>query len=449
MKIKLLLVLFCLHVSQIIFSQDILEQYIQTGFENNQSIKQQEFALERSVYALKEAKSLFLPNVSFLTDYFLADGGRLIDLPLGDLLNPIYTSLNELTNSSNFPQIENQSILFNPDNYYDARFRTTLPVLNIELQYNRRIKQEQVSLQQVEIDLYKRELAKEIKVAYFSYLKTLKAISIYEIALKLANESKRINEALFRNDKVNRTSVLRSENEIAKYAALKENAQRTSNSAKSYFNFLLNKDLTDEILVDSSYSKVASYSGNSATIKNREELVKLQISSNINNYVEGLSKSYIVPKLNTFFDIGLQNYDWQFDNNSGYYFFGVSLRWDLFSSGKNQYKIKQVQIENQIIQSQYDYVDSQLLVQFNTAVNSFNSSLESYKAAILIFKTSQKYYSDMLKLYQEGLSLFIELLDAQNQLVRSELEVNISLYDTYIRAAEIEYANASFNINNY
>jgi outer membrane protein TolC len=55
----------------------------------------------------------------------------------------------------------------------------------------------------------------------------------------------------------------------------------------------------------------------------------------------------------------------------------------------------------------------------------------------------------LLRLYKEGQVLFIELLDAQNQLIQSQLQVSISLYDTYIRAAEIERANASFNINNY
>ena len=72
----------------------------------------------------------------------------------------------------------------------------------------------------------------------------------------------------------------------------------------------------------------------------------------------------------------------------------------------------------------------------------------SYQAAVSAFTTSQKFYNDMLRLYKEGQALFIELLDAQNQLIQSELQVNISLCDTYIKAAEIERANASFNLNN-
>ncbi len=448
MKYKLLLITLFISAFQTVKCQGVLEQYIQTGFAKNQSIQQQKIALDKSAYALKEAKSLFLPNVSFMTDYFLAGGGRTVDFPAGDLLNPVYGSLNQLTNSNNFPELENQNILLNPNNFYDAKFRATLPILNLEIAYNKRIKQHQVDIQKLEVDLYKRELAKEIKIAYFNYLQAEEAIKVYNTALDLVQESNRINEALYRNDRVNRTAVIRSENEVLKFEAQREIALQTANSAKAYFNFLLNRNLSDAIIIDDAYQTAAIFLGDSSTVDQREELLKVSMASAINEKLEGLSKSYFVPKLSTFIDLGSQGFDWQFDNDTRYYFFGVSLQWDLFSSGKNRFKTKQVQLDNQIIQSQSDYVETQLKLQLTTAINSFNSSLQSYQAAISIFQSSQKYYADIKRLYQEGTALFIELLDAQNQLVKSELQVNISLYDTYSKAAEIERANASFNINN-
>ena len=45
----------------------------------------------------------------------------------------------------------------------------------------------------------------------------------------------------------------------------------------------------------------------------------------------------------------------------------------------------------------------------------------------------------MFRLYKEGQALFIELLDAQNQLVTAKLQLNISLFDTWIKATEIYY----------
>ena len=78
-------------------------------------LQQQQFALEKSMYALKEAQSLFLPKVSLQADYFLAGGGRTVDFPAGDILNPVYATLNQLTEGNNFPTVENQRILLNPN----------------------------------------------------------------------------------------------------------------------------------------------------------------------------------------------------------------------------------------------------------------------------------------------------------------------------------------------
>ncbi len=442
---KAYLLALCWLFAKAVFGQSLLEGYIEEGFAKNQSIQQQQIVLEKSMYALKEAKTLFLPKMNLLADYFLAGGGRTVDFPAGTLLNPVYGSLNQLTNSNNFPQLENQSILLNPNNFYDVRVRTTLPLYNPEIGYNKKIKQEQISLQEQEVKLYKRELAKDIKVAYFRYLQAMAAIKIYEEALGLANESKRINESLFKNEKVNRTVVLRAENEALRYQNLLQNAQKNSHSAKSYFNFLLNKNLTDSIAIDPSYQQPAIVIESSNT-EQREEIQKLRIASNINTQVEGMNKSYRLPRLSTFLDVGSQGFDGQINDKTAYYFFGLSLQWELFSFGKNTYKSKQAALESKAIQAQSSYVNQQLEVQYITALNSFNSAAYSYESALLALSTAQKFHADMLKLYKSGQALFIELLDAQNQLVQAELQAKISLYDTYIKAAEVERANASFNI---
>lgn len=172
-----LLISFTLFMSVLFASgQKILDAYIKDGLSNNQSIQRQELGLEKNLFALKEAKSLFYPKVTFLADYFLADGGRTVDFPAGDLLNSVYSSLNQLTSSNRFPQLQNQQILLNPNNFYDARFRTTVPLYNKELSFNKKLKQEQIQLQTFELNLFKRELVKEIKVAYFAYLQSVQAV---------------------------------------------------------------------------------------------------------------------------------------------------------------------------------------------------------------------------------------------------------------------------------
>jgi len=424
--------------------QSPLDNYIEEGFRNNLMVREQNIALEKSLSALKEAQSLFLPSVVFQSDYFLAGGGRTVDFPAGDLLNPVYSTLNQLAGGGNFPQLQNERILLNPHNFYDVKFRTSAPLFNLELNYNKRIKQHQVSLQQIEIELYQVELAKDIKVAYFQYLQANEAIKIYESALVLVQEGKRINESLFNNDKVNRTVLLRSESEIARYKSLVEISRQNAKSAKAYFNFLLNKHLDAEIEIDQSYNNVPVPDTNRELIANREELQKLRLSKSINAQLEGLSKSFIIPKFSTFLDLGSQGFDGRFDRSTRYYFFGISLQWDLYQGGRNNHQVKQIQLESRILQSREEYVEQQLNLQFSNAIHEFSSSIANYDSAMLIQASSRQFYKDILKLYKEGKALFIEVLDAQNQLVQSELQANIFLFDAYIKAALIERAGASF-----
>ena len=427
-------------------AQTNLDAYVKTALNNNETIKQQQFLLTKSLYALKEAKSLFLPSVGFNASYTIAGGGRTVDIPVGDLLNPVYKTLNQMTGANKFPQVQNQSILLNPDNFYDAKIRTTYPILNAEIEYNRKIKKQQYGLQQIEISLYKRELVKEVKQAYYKYLQAGEAVDIYQTALSLVKENLRVNTSLFNNQKVNRTAVVRSDNEVSKYNALLESAKQTQNNAKAYFNFLLNTALNTEIITDSITAVPDDLFLTDTTVAKREELGKLKQALAINQNITALAKSYNRPKLNSFVDLGTQAFDFKVNNKSFYYLAGISLEWNIFSGNKNKHKIKQTEAEGKVLQSQTSYVEQQLKLQLTTSANLLKAAIAEYNAAQSQVASSQKYYNDMFRLYKEGQALFIELLDAQNQLVTAKLQLNISLFDTWIKATEIERANASFII---
>ena len=440
-----LLLSFTLTASQL-KAQDRLNAYIAEGLASNQSIKQQDFLLEKNVFALREAKSLFLPNVSFSTTYARADGGRTIDVPTGDLLNGVYATLNKLTGSPAFPHLENQHVQLNPDNFYDAKFRTSIPILNAELLYNKRIKIQQVDLQQTEVKLYKRELVNDIQSAYYQYAKAVNAVHIYETSLRLVEEGKRINASLFKNEKVNRSAVIRSDNEVARVNASLIGAKKTKESARYYFNFLLNKPLTDSITLEEVSALPAPAVMFSTDVQKREELSKLRLAQGINRNLTSMTRSYLIPKIGTYIDLGSQAFNWDFNRQSRYYFLGVSLQWDFFAAGKNTYRTKQAIADQHGLEAQTDYVWQQLLMALKIKQNELASALARHEAARSQLKTAQTYYDDELKLYKEGLVIYIELLDAQNQLINTKLDTNIALFDIWIAHAGIERANASFDI---
>jgi outer membrane protein TolC len=397
------------------------------------------------MWALKEARSLFYPTVSLNGSYTKAEGGRTIDIPIGDMLNPVYNTLNQITNSNAFPTLENQSVLINPDNFYDAKIHTTMPLLNFEIIYNKRIKNQQTSLQKIELEIYQRELVKEIKIAYYKYLQSVEGIKIYQDALALVKENQRVNKSLFKNEKINRTAVLRSDNEVIRIQANLETAKQNSNNAKSYFNFLLNEKLDAAIEVDE--NEAPPIDAVSENTQNREELKKLTQAKEINDNVSKLTQSYWFPKVNGFADFGIQDFDFEVNKQSRYYFAGVGLEWNIFSGNKNKFKLKQTEEDSKKISSQIDNVKQQLLLQFQVSQNNLKSALEQFYADKNQKESAKKYNEDITKLYKEGQAIYIELLDAQNQWVNAQLNTNIALYNSWIAFAELERANATFTFN--
>ncbi|NIJ54166.1 TolC family protein [Dyadobacter arcticus] len=443
-------VLFTMLLSGLAFKvsaqEAALQKYIEQGLKNNQGLRQQGFILEKNIYALKEAKSFFLPEVNFNTTYLDSRGGRKISIPIGDLLNPVYSSLNQLTNSSAFPQVENVNQTFNPNNYYDAKFRTSLPLYNAEITYNTGIRKEQINFQQAEVDVYKRELVKEIKVAYYACLQSDEAIHILESAVSLATENLKFNQLLVKNDKAIRTVVSRSENELIGLQAKLDDSKNQAATAIAYLNFLLNSPLDTKI--DLQKSGEVLIDADSLATGRREELVKLESLYKINALSGQLARAAALPKLATFIDLGTQGDFIKFNNDTRYYLFGLTLDWRIFAGNRGQYKAKQAMLEGQATGEQISQVEQQLQLQTQTSSNRLKSAFQIYQASKSQTALSQQYYQDQQKLYREGQLLYIELLDAQNRLINDQLQQSISYLNVQTRSAELERAKASYVFSN-
>lgn len=430
-----------------VLAQSQLDQYVQLAFTNNQSIRQQQVVLQRNLAALDEARRLYLPTIDLNGTYTVAGGGRTIDFPLGDLFNPAYATLNKLTGTEAFPQLQNQRILLNPNNFYDIRARTTYPLVNAEIRYNEQIKRQQADLQRIEIDLFKRELAKDVKVGYYRFLQATEAIRIYENAMTLVQESQRVNTALFNNQKANRTSVVRSTNEVTRIRAQLAVAEQTQRSAQAYLNFLVNRPAYTALEVDTLTSVPNAPLPADTTVSGREELTKLRQARAINASVVGLAATYRKPKINLFADLGSQAFDFRVNRYSPYYLAGLTIELPLYSAGRNALRVKQAELDGEALGANMTYVDSQLRLQITTAANALQSALAQYVAGGSQVVASQQNYLDLQRLYREGQVLYLELLDAQNQFIVNQLQQNISRFDAWTRHAELERATAAFNIN--
>lgn len=432
-------------------AQDVIDGYIKEAFKNNIVLQQKNISLEKAQYALKTAKSLFLPTVAFQGGYQTADGGRNIPLPLGDLLNPIYSTLNQITASNKFPMLENQSIDFLPKNFYDAKIRTTMPIINSDLAYNKKISEQQLVLQETEILIYKRDLVKNIKVAYYNYLNALQAVEIYRSGLQLANEGLRVNTKLLEGGKGLPAYVLRSRSEVENINAQLVAAEQQVVNAQLYFNFLLNRSADEKIDTGKGQTDLSTIEGLVVDMlpssNSREELKQLDEVIAINKNVLKMNNRFAVPKLGAFFDLGSQSEGFKFNNNSRYYMLGLQLDIPIFTGNRNTFKIKQTVLDVKNAELNADLVAQQLNLTKRTAQNNLKSAYQNYQSSLKQFEAASSYQRLIDKGYTAGSNSFIETIDARNQLTSAQLFTNISRYKLLSALAELERETATYQIN--
>jgi outer membrane protein len=443
---KIFLPLVLLSFSLAASSQDVLTGYIRQGLANNLVLKEKNIELQKSLISLKQAKSLFLPTTWFQAEYTLAKGGRSIDIPVGDLLNPVYKTLNQLTGSNSYPVIGNASEQLLPNNFYDVRVKTTMPLLNPDLQVNRNITREQTRLKENEIEIYKRELVKEIKLAYYNYLMATQATGIYNSALEVVNQNLRVNKSLFANGKGLTAYVARAESEVSAVESQLQQSVNNQLNAKAYFNFLLNKGLEDSVAVDN-IELVNFGIAVPVSTEAREELKSLSLAASINNHVLKGNRAFRSPRLNAFLDLSAQGFDFRVKRQSFFYLGGLQLQVPIFTGHRNQYRIRQSELDAGAIQVQTEQVKQQLQMAALVSRNNATTAYTNYTASLRQEEAARKYFTLIDRGYKEGVNSFIEFLDARNQLTASKLQVNINKYRVLAAMADYERQTATYSFN--
>jgi len=429
-------------------AQTALDVYVKIGLDSNLALKQKSFDLRKAVLDLERAKALFYPQAGVNAQYTLASGGRTIDVPLGDLLNSVYSSLNQLTSSTKFPQVQNQSIQFLPNDYHDTKVEVSLPVYNPSLWYNKKIKEELINNQQQQVNLYKRELVNSIRQAYYQYLQSANAVSIYENALATVNENLRFAEKLVKNNAATKEIVFKAKAEISQVQTSRAEAVQNQKNAASYFNFLLNRPFETTIAFDTAIVESLQHEIQTRfdVPANREELLQLKSAQKALEINMKLNETYKLPIVNGFYNIGFQGYGYKFNDKQFYQLGGLQLQWNIFKGNDNKLKARQTQIDIDAIKNQYSNTEKEILLQVNTTHNSYQAALEALHYAEDEVTSTKEVFRLARSRYQQGQALQIELIDARTQMTNAEIRYSLAQLAVLSRAATLERAMATYAI---
>jgi len=429
-------------------AQDILNQYIRQGLENNLALKQKEAGLRKSMEALKEAKGLFYPNLAVNARYTYSQGGRSIAFPIGDLMNPVYSALNGLLSTNEFQMVENQEFQFLRTTEHETKLRLVQPVLNTDIVYNAKIKQGYTVAEEISLESYKRELTAEIKKAYYTVGLTNRVMVMLRETRSILEENVRVNEKLVQNDKVTADNLMRSRTELSKFDQEFLEAEKNRKVAVAYFNFLLNRSLEDSIILETPEDLMGQPADTGINylqyaIENREEIKSLENYLDISELNIKLNRSAALPNIMMVADYGFQGERYEFNKNQDFLQASLVLSWDIFTGFQRKAKTGQALIQKEIIDDQLNEARKQVTLQVITAQNELKASEAGILTARDRLKTAREGFRLVSRKYEEGQASLIEFLDARNSMTNAEENLIISYYTHLINYAEFEKVTAN------
>ncbi len=397
---------------------------------------------------LRNVRGNMLPTIDFNARYSKANGGRAFQMPLGDLMNPVYNTLNGLIGEGTFATIENQEFNFNRTTDVDTRISLMQPVYDSRLLVQNKIQYELTAMVGEDLSISKRDVIQDIKATYYTYLKTLKLKELLKETRELVEENLRVSEVLFTNDKVTEDAVWRSKTEVRKVDFQIAEAEKQYQLAKRYFNLLLNRDMEDSIFVSQLKEKFLNQDfSSSMNYIHREELEKLQVAQNVARYQEKLASSNNLPNFYFALDAGFQGSSYEFTSENDYFIASAVMSWNLFSGFQNSAQKQKAKIEQRRLDTQYKYVQNQFRLQVEEARLEFVKSSSNYQTTIAAEMEATSNFTIVNRKYEEGLANLVELIDARTFMTNATAEHIIAKYEVLISIAAYERATAGYVFN--
>ena len=429
--------------------QQVVSDYIRAGLEANLALQSQEITYERSVAALAEARGAFLPSLSLEGRYTRADGGRQITIPVGSLVNPIYATLNQLTQNSTSPTqfqpLADQRIDIQRQREQQTALKIVQPLYAPKLAAGYRAQRAGTDSAAYSRDAFAATLVRDIGVAYLDWCKANQALRIVDANLETLNENVRISSKLFEAGKVTEDQVLRARAELLAVQQQQLNAQNGISRAQRYFNFLLNRDHEAPIepaalpLVDT-LAPIPLETLLERSMSRRAELKQLNALQSAAEAGVDAARADYKPTLALALEGGTQGENYGFGSDQRYALGSVVFSWSLFSGNQTRARVNQAKWAAKASSVQIEQTRRQISLQVQQAHEDLLTALSALRTAQARDEVARAAFRIAARKRDAGVIPQVEFLDSRSSLADAQSNLNLVRFDVFARAVELDYA---------
>jgi outer membrane protein len=407
--------------------------------------------------ALDQARALYLPSLDFNARYTRANGGRTIDFPVGDLLNPVYATLNQITGTSKFPSVQNQEINFQRSREQDTRISLTQPLYDARISAGRAAAQSQYEAATAARTALAGRIARDMREAYYRWLQARAQIGIFDETLELASENRRVNESLFRNGKITRDLVYRAEADLLEVQQSQLGAQNSVRLAQSYVNLIRNAPfdrvlptvdvenpdidrLRNQLAVRAAQPALTLAPLQDAAVHQRYELRQLDAISAAAVAGERLARAAFKPRLAFAVDAGTQGETYALSSEDRYLLASVVLKFNFFAGGADEAGIANARAVEREVRANRSLQEQQIRLQVQQALQDFEFTQASLGTAAKRVEAAAGAFRIASRKRDLGQINQAEFIDSRRAMTDAQLNLNLTRFAALGNLAELEYA---------
>lgn len=242
----------------------------------------------------------------------------------------------------------------------------------------------------------------------------------------------------------NKLEVLNAEVDLVTDSINLMNARQQLQNTKRDLTVVLNSDLTDSFVVDTTVSFLGKLQVERFVATADTNNVRLQQARNnisISGYNYKASKSVFLPT------VGLTgSYGWNqgefpvtsflSSRTTTGFAAGVNLTWSLFDGGRGITSVKNARIQIDTQELQYLQIENEVRRDIANALGTYNNLLEVYRLQEQNVTTAQNNYDRSQERYKLGQISSVELRQAQINLLNARTNMNLAKYEA--KLAELE-----------
>lgn len=438
-----------------------LQRVIDEALVANLELRAAGSSVQQRLAALDQARARYLPVIDFAARYSVADGGRTIEFPVGDLLNPVYATLDDMLlaqgEPARFPRVRNESIALLREEEQETKLVLEQPLYEPRIGPAVAASRANAARAESELAALRSQVIRDVKQAYYRWIAAEQAVTVLDATLAATRENLRANESLYRNGKVTRDLVYRAEADVLEIEQDRLATASRTRIAQSYVNLLRNAPLDQPLPVATLDADtierfrarlLAVLAGRQVDLRRlqdvasqrRQELQSLDSAIAVGEAQQDLARAAFKPSLAFGAEAGIQGTEYGFADEDRYVLASLVLRFNAFRGGADQAALREARAFTDSLRANRELAGQRVRLEVQQALENFGVAEASLDTAAKRAEAASGAFTIISRKRDLGQVNQAEFIDARRAQTDAQLNVTRVRAEYLARLAELEFS---------